>query len=90
MQLSWLPCVSHSPTPAGVPVTRAELSTLIRENFKDLKGGGKSRLPGHIITLAQAKMIATFGMEMRELERLSAGQASQAAGALFPSVDGFL
>lgn len=45
----------------GVPVKRDDILAVINKNYKDRRG-----LAGHIITLAQAKFVSIFGMEMKE------------------------
>jgi hypothetical protein len=45
----------------GVPVKRDDFLAVINKNYKDRRG-----LAGHIITLAQAKFVSIFGMEMKE------------------------
>lgn len=59
----------------GAPVSRTDLSGLVRSDYKDHKKAAK--LSGLIITMAQYKMITTFGIELREIEKLSAEAIKQ-------------
>lgn len=50
----------------GVPVKREDILAVVNKTYKDRRG-----MAGHIITLAQAKFVSIFGMEMKEELRVA-------------------
>ncbi|GAQ91323.1 hypothetical protein KFL_007650030 [Klebsormidium nitens] len=50
----------------GVPVKREDILAVVNKTYKDRRGTA-----GHIITLAQAKFVSIFGMEMKEELRVA-------------------
>lgn len=59
----------------NVPVRREELAGLITKTYK------QRHLPSMIITLAQKKLLATFGFEMKEYVRMKSSKAAKSANA---------
>mmetsp|Transcript_29545 Transcript_29545/g.94763 ORF Transcript_29545/g.94763 Transcript_29545/m.94763 type:complete len:300 (+) Transcript_29545:1271-2170(+) len=60
----------------GKPVNREKFTKLVTEAYR--KSGQKATgLPQHVIGQAQAKFVELFGMEMKELDRVSKAEADK-------------
>lgn len=53
----------------GVPVPRAKLNMALLLSYKD--HASRRKIPGVVIAMAQARLLACLGMEMVEVERPS-------------------